>query len=314
MRPALALLLVSCAAGAVACTLLTPLDDLESGSGAASPAAVGTTGSSTSGVSGSSGSAGGGDGGGTGTATSTATGVGGSGGAPGATYAEVILADGPVAYWRLGDADGTAVEEVNGLDGTYLGPVTHGVPGAIASDGDAASDFDFDGTHLQARVQCPPDLDFAGASPFSLEAWVKPRFVDGDHRRIFDKSQAAMQGYQLHFGGATHGITFYRYRDGIANYLTYNNNDMSSALTLDQYTHVVATYDGTAMRLFLNGSEKVSVVPPALDLLDTTIPLMIGSPPNGNFSFPGAIDEAAIYDIALTAAQVAAHYAAGLAL
>src|SRR5260221_4029901 len=56
-------------------------------------------------------------------------------------YSSVVLAKGPVGYWRLGEASGpTAVDASgNGYDGTYLGNPAFGQTGAIVNDPDTAA-------------------------------------------------------------------------------------------------------------------------------------------------------------------------------
>jgi hypothetical protein len=55
-------------------------------------------------------------------------------------YRETVLADHPLAYWRLADSDITARDELGGDNGQYAGACTFGAPGAIA--GNAAVTFD----------------------------------------------------------------------------------------------------------------------------------------------------------------------------
>src|SRR5262250_3258382 len=46
-------------------------------------------------------------------------------------YSSVVLAKGPVGYWRLGEASGPTASDAsgNGYDGTYLGNATFGQAG-----------------------------------------------------------------------------------------------------------------------------------------------------------------------------------------
>jgi len=48
-------------------------------------------------------------------------------------YRDVVLADNPAGYWRLGEASDTVTsdETTNNLDGTYNGSPTLGVAGAL---------------------------------------------------------------------------------------------------------------------------------------------------------------------------------------
>src|SRR5437868_2508708 len=90
-----------------------------------------------------------------------------------ANYSTVILNDGPIGYWRLGEA-GTATTAVeytgSGRDGTYTRGVVSGVPGAIVGDSDTAAQFD----EFTAWVDVPviPSDPFTLRNSFTLEAWV----------------------------------------------------------------------------------------------------------------------------------------------
>jgi hypothetical protein len=89
----------------------------------------------------------------------------------------------------------------------------------------------------------------------------------------------------------------------------------STQPALQQVYHVVETFDGQSLRVFVNG------------LLESTMPLAgtlwfasgagglgiggttLGAP--GDLVFAGTLDEVAIYGVALSAQQVAKHFAAG---
>ena len=56
-------------------------------------------------------------------------------------YVAAVLADSPVLYWRLGEADAAAPardSSLGGKDGKFVGRVGLGVPGAIAGGSDTA--------------------------------------------------------------------------------------------------------------------------------------------------------------------------------
>src|SRR5438132_14169131 len=60
------------------------------------------------------------------------------------SYQASVLADHPVAYWRLSEATGAVMADAsgNGDDRAYAGAVTLCPPGALAPDGDTAHVFD----------------------------------------------------------------------------------------------------------------------------------------------------------------------------
>jgi hypothetical protein len=73
------------------------------------------------------------------------------------------------------------------------------------------------------------------------------------------------------------------------------------------WTHVAATYNGTTMRLYVNGTERASrALAAPVDVV--TGRLYMGSS-DGYDYFRGRLDEVATYPAALSAERVAAHRA-----
>ena len=81
--------------------------------------------------------------------------------------------------------------------------------------------------------------------------------------------------------------------------------DAQQADPVDSWTHVAATYDGTMLRLYVNGT-RVSSRAKTGAILKTTDPLWIGgSRPYGEY-FHGLIDEVRVYERALKPSEVRA--------
>jgi hypothetical protein len=189
-----------------------------------------------------------------------------------------------------------------GHDGNYIGAVTVGVAGAIA--GDTAASFNPAG----AYVDLQDHFGFEGTAHFSVEAWVNPAATDSI-QHIFTKQQRAnpKEGWALLVNG-----------DGtvqIERYVADQSTVAASTrvLTPGVYSHVVGVYDGQVLRIYVDGqlfngtdldSRIVSAYP---------VPAIIASANLGNENnFGGALDEVAVYDQALSAERVAAHYQAGM--
>ena len=86
--------------------------------------------------------------------------------------------------------------------------------------------------------------------------------------------------------------------------------DSGTPLTLGVWTHVVMTHDGAKDIIYFNGAQ-VNEKNTAGSLDATTHPLGIGFDPiDNNYFFNGSLDEVQLYNVALTAPEVAALYAA----
>ena len=178
-----------------------------------------------------------------------------------------------------------------------------GQSGLITGDTNKATVFQ---NSSSSWVRFGDVFDFPGNRAFSAELWLTPTTVDTTGRRILSKEwsdAAGSQGwYLLHTASR---LEFSRIRDGVW------NNASRPALTVGTRYHVVITYDGTTMRLFVNGALAGSDASTQA-LTNGPAAFAIGGRPTGGSPFLGTIDEPAVYDgVALTPAQVQAHYDAG---
>lgn len=236
------------------------------------------------------------------TATASTAATVGTGGA-GADYRQTVLSDGPVAYWRFGEAPSSTMaldETAPGYMGTYQGGVTLGVTGALAGDPNSAARFD----GVDDQVDFGDVLDFTGLVPYSVEVWVLPDVVQpSGHRIICAKQLGATDGLDFGLDPATQTLYFAR-EVGVA------GEGATGMVPFGQFSHVVGTFDGTSLRAYLNAVE-LSVVAAQLAFPDSPAPWVVGNSYNVAEQLSGVIDELAVYDKALSPARIAAHYAAG---
>jgi hypothetical protein len=221
---------------------------------------------------------------------------------PHLTYPQEVIADSPLSYYRLGEASGTtAVDSMGATNATYSGSVALGAPGAISGDSDTG--VALDGT--TAYLSLGTGFAFAGTAAMSFEVWFKPAAIGGGYARLLSKeaNTGTRQGYLITVTSG--GTSFERWRDGST------GGNFASPLTVGAYNHVVATFDGTQMILYINGVPTAPAASPQ-SLSTSTEGCSVGgysTPFPGDF-VQGTIDEVAFYDHALSPARVLAHYAA----
>jgi hypothetical protein len=207
------------------------------------------------------------------------------------TYSSTILADGAVAYWRLGESSGTnANDEVGTNDGTYTGTFTLGATGAIAGN----TAVSFDGTASSYVRAGSVTL----ASSHSWEAWVNPA------------SSCGWAGLVGAWDGEWGSALLIANDRTVTFYLQTGSVGPSSAVSAAAWHHVVGTYDGSQARLYIDGAlaaGPTSITGPANS---GATPVEMGAYNNGAGALIGTLDEAALYDACLTLSQVQAHYAA----
>ncbi|HZO13050.1 MAG TPA: LamG domain-containing protein [Polyangiaceae bacterium] len=241
--------------------------------------------------------------GGQGGSAATGTGAGGSASLCGA-YCQLVLEDKPMGYWRLGEGPGKteAIDEMGAYPGAYAprtGTLTLG-QASLTSEMDTAARIDNDAPGLVAvRVDDGPY--FPGRTTFTLEVWVKP--LDVQYAAMIEKhdlglADALEQGYVLTYD-APNLFRFGR----IAND-DYDTITAPLPVVAAIY-HVVATYDGNDMCLFVNGEQKSCAVSP-LQLVAINRPLAMGREMSS-----GVLDEVAVYNSALSQEQIAWHYRVG---
>src|SRR5262245_30947541 len=86
---------------------------------------------------------------------------------PAGSYPALVVSDGAVAYWRLGETSGTtAIDNVGGNNGTISGGVTLNQPGPWSGNAAMA----FDGTSGQIALGTVAALNIT--SDLTIEAWA----------------------------------------------------------------------------------------------------------------------------------------------
>jgi WD40 repeat protein/serine/threonine protein kinase len=208
---------------------------------------------------------------------------------------------GLVAWWR---ADGNAKDSVGGHHGTLKGGVTF-------APGIAGQAFRLDGGTRYVEVPRSELWGF-GTRDFSIELWAQFRAVTpssiGQPSSVFigcDEGGGPGRGHKW----------FFAYGGGLLNF-HINNPDGKGGFyakakfspDLDQWHHLAVTRTQDTFTIYVDGapvaSEKVAIIIP-----DPDAPLTIGQAEGLGF-FAGLIDEVAIYNRALSPAEVKARWSA----
>jgi Concanavalin A-like lectin/glucanases superfamily len=201
---------------------------------------------------------------------------------------------GLVSYWRLDESSGTTACDTKGLNkGTYQSGDTLGQGGALS--GDANKAVALNGS--TGSVDVPSSASLNPSGQLSIEAWARPNATN-----VSQTVARKDQQYLLRLSGQT--VTFRIWSGGTLTELTTGN-----VLTAGVYQHLVATYDGSQMSVYLNGKQVASrALSGAIG--QSSNRLYLGQ--SGSYDyFGGRLDEVAIYNQAMTAAAVQNHYTLG---
>ena len=233
-------------------------------------------------------------------------------------YAQVVAADSPVAYWRLDQADAISpvVDAVGSFDGATddsggQGTFTFGVPTGIPHETNTAM-----AVTGGATVQIPYALELNPFGPFSVEAWLQPATVAATS----DDYRSALGALGNGDNGPT-GWHLYQQPNQTWALLIWNDSwsgtgwftDLDDTIVAQNWYHVVIAYDGTLFRLYVNGAERFASPYPDF-VQNSDSPLVLGWGYSPRNPFDGVIDDVAVYNKALTLAQVQAHYLATVRL
>jgi hypothetical protein len=220
--------------------------------------------------------------------------------APAATgYAGKVAGEGAlVGYWRLGESSGTRAAAVKGPYGTYTNSPRLGQPGLIADDANKA--VLFDGTNDNVGVSDQSALDL---KKFSLEAWIKPSSLSTTKSKTIIGKQ---NSYWLSITPQNQlRVGFYNGRN--------SRNATGGTIEAGKTYHVYGSYNGTTLRVCVNGVEKASVQT-STSPGNSTSALRIGMlGANSSEPFKGVIDEPAVYNQGATCTTAKSHYDAGKA-
>jgi parallel beta-helix repeat protein len=218
----------------------------------------------------------------------------------------VLLNELPLVYYRFDETTGTIASDssTNGRNGTYNGGVTLGGTGGITDPNNRAATFD----GVNDYVSVPSPSSFA-TSQVSVESWVNPDPTMPLYGTVAMKSSSSSwnDGYGMYWNSG-------KLRFFVNNY-NGTNTYVEATVPTGSWSHVVGTYDGTALKFYINGA-LVATTAYNLPIVQSAQPVEVGKGAGGNYLWKGGLDELAIYGTALTAGQVQSHYlraSAGLA-
>ncbi|MBN1341304.1 MAG: LamG domain-containing protein [Phycisphaerae bacterium] len=214
----------------------------------------------------------------------------------GSALAGAGASDGLVAEWRFDDGQAAVVRDASGKghDGRIVGATWVKLPkgGALRFDG------------IDDLVDCGAGASLDIAGPVTVEAWIHPARQAGGEVGVLGKFY---DSYLL-----TH------YTDGnFWWYIGSGSNHCKGKASAGAWQHVVATYDGTTLSLFINGrcvDRAASKLKPAADgrhfVIGSIAPASKADDPayTKMDRFAGMIGGVRVYARAVSIDEIASHY------
>lgn len=219
---------------------------------------------------------------------------------PGGGYAEIVLPDAPLRYYRGNTVDLGSQKQ----NGTIVGGVTLNQPGLLVGDPQTSMSFDGTSGYMSIPVAGLP----SGAQPWTIETWsvISPTDPAGAMSYLFGWGNSAPNEHVE--------LAFWQ------TYACYNVEGLSTGWGPFNVRpnpavahHVAVTYDGTTMTCYIDGAS-------ANDTSAQTFAISLtGGAAAGIGSYlgtatgytPCTLQECAIYGSALSSARISAHYQAG---
>ena len=200
-----------------------------------------------------------------------------------------------VAAYGFEETSGTTVKDstVNANDGIITNAVR-------ITNGHSGKALSFNGTNAWVTVYNSPSLFLSGK--MTLEAWVYPQSLTIGGKTIILKEGSGIEVYSLYANeDADRPISY-------INNGSYRSVMGPTKLPVNQWTHLVATYDGQYQRLYVGGT-GTPVVEVAKSAQNGLIQqsggvLRIGGNSLWGEFFNGYIDEVRIYNRALAATEI----------
>ncbi|MFH0889799.1 MAG: LamG domain-containing protein, partial [Candidatus Aenigmatarchaeota archaeon] len=207
---------------------------------------------------------------------------------------------GLVGYWRFEQSNGSAATNDSsgyGNMGTLTNMnLTGNATSGLTTNGRFGNALVFDGVNDYVSLPSSSSLEFGGKNIFTIESWVKWNGVGHNYQLIVD-----LGAYDLFFYliGGIPSVTFYY---GPASAYTAQ---MTGSFSSDMWYHLVATYDGSNLRLYKNGVSGSPVSTGGVLVRDFSNTNRIGNSVPGDMGgFNGAIDEVQVWNRVLSPEEI----------
>src|SRR6185369_17179924 len=238
-----------------------------------------------------------------------------------ADYQSTVLSFNPVGYWRLSESAPAPPANVAtnagslGIIGTgyVTADLTNGEPGIVGNSvriwNGTVDSGGADAGHFGSRMAIPNRPELNPNGPFTVEFWAKPRTSVTDiYAAISSINGGASRSGWLVYQTAANQWEFRI--GGLASYAGTIDSPNGSCVP-GAWQHVVGTYDGVNIALYVNGVLAAGPTPATGGAgynPNTGVPFLIGASGLGNRGWNGWIDEVAFYNGVLATTKIAAHY------
>ena len=204
-----------------------------------------------------------------------------------------------VAHWKMDETTGTTLN-----DETANMNVATTISNPIFAAGILGNALQLNGSTQYATA--PNSVSVNITDGITLAAWIKPTGATATTQNIIKKSVTSgtlINGYEL--GLTSTRKVFFQINQNTKG-KTYRIESTSIyPLSGTAWMHVAATFDGFVLKLYINGvQEGGNISGPLGGIASNTLAVGIGAMPTGKYFFRGLLDDARIYNEALTPSEI----------
>ena len=214
-----------------------------------------------------------------------------------------------VGHWKLDETSGTTATDSsgNGNDGTLLGGLD---AGTNSTSGKISTALSFDGTNDVIEVL---DDDVLDLTTFTASLWLKADNAPSTSVTTQPLGKKATgSNYQNFIFSWSHQSSSFMQSIAFYDGSGWPHTQIQQTLSADTWYHLAGTYDGTDLKIYVNGVLDHTTSPGTTPLIGTGS-LHIGAEfSTGNAAFPGDIDDVRVYNRALSDTEVDALYKMGI--
>lgn len=205
---------------------------------------------------------------------------------------EQALAQPPaIFHWTLDEDVGTQAQELNG----YTPGVLLGGAQWASQAGHHQGACRFDG--VDDRILLGPCDMTSGTGEFSLSLWVRPDFVTAMDRTLIAKTVGpAAQDHIWSITLVNASALRFRLRAGPA---TVELSTAPSSIFSGAWYHMVGSYDGSMMRVYLNGALMAETAASGSMGHHPQAPSSVAAISTGASPFSGWVDDIRLFDVGL---------------
>lgn len=209
-------------------------------------------------------------------------------------------------YWSFNGQDVSGTTAYDRSGGGFNGTIT----GASVTPGKLGQGLSFNGSSTYVTIS---DQSALKPNNVTLSAWIKPGSLSAVGA-IIEKGDANTAGYGMYALTSNKLCSVIRTTTGTL----VSGASTVSSLQVGTWSHLAATYDGTTLKLYVNGAFTALINDGACGLntgtgniVNDTSSLRIGSRNGSSSFFNGLIDESRVYNRALSDSEIAALYNSG---